>query len=187
MAILAMIEKGTWQPGIGDSSLMGWITVLAYLGTACACAISGWQANRRRDRRFWGSVAFILLLLGINKQLDLQSWLTVVGKQVAIAQGWYDQRRTVQKQFIVGLVAVVLALLMFSIQALGQSWRRLWLAMTGMAFLGGFIVIRASSFHHIDRLLGLEWAGLRLNWILELGGIICIAVAAVNYSKKQRF
>jgi hypothetical protein len=34
-----------------------------------------------------------------------------------------------------------------------------------------FVVIRAASFHHIDRFIGQSVLGLRWNWVLEMGGI----------------
>ena len=44
-----------------------------------------------------------------------------------------------------------------------------------------FIIIRAASFHQIDHLLGLSIVGFKVNWLLELGGIACIAIAAINH------
>ena len=73
--------------------------------------------------------------------------------------------------------ALIVSLILIATR-LGQVTRRCRLALLGAAFLGCFIVIRAVSFHHVDQLLGLEYSGLRVNWILELGGIGCIALAA---------
>jgi hypothetical protein len=41
-----------------------------------------------------------------------------------------------------------------------------------------FVVIRASSFHHVDVLLASTLGGLRWNWILELSGIMVVGVSA---------
>lgn len=174
----AIIENGQWQPGIGDPTLMGWVTVVAYLVAAFLCGNS--SLKNKRDHWFWMTLSAILLLLGINKQLDLQSWLTVVGRQMAIEQGWYQERRQFQFDFILGLIAFSFAGLMFLIQAMGKSWKRVRLALLGLIFLLSFIVIRATSFHHIDTLLGWEFAGFRFNWLFELGGISCIAIAAIR-------
>ncbi|GBF83006.1 isopropylmalate isomerase [Aphanothece sacrum FPU3] len=172
------MENGYWQPRIGDPTLMGWVTVIAYLVTAFLCANR--SLKTQRDRWFWMTLSAILLLLGINKQLDLQSWLTLIGKQMAIEQGWYRERRQFQFDFILGLIAVSFAGLMFLIQGMGKSWKRFMLALLGLIFLLSFIVIRATSFHHVDVLLGREFSGFRLNWLFELGGISCIAIAAIK-------
>ena len=44
--------------------------------------------------------------------------------------------------------------------------------------LVGYVVIRTASFHYVDRLIGEKFLGLRLNWILEMGGIGVVLVAS---------
>jgi hypothetical protein len=39
-------------------------------------------------------------------------------------------------------------------------------------------LIRAASFHHIDRFIGETILGLRWNWVLEMGGIGTVIVAS---------
>jgi hypothetical protein len=41
----------------------------------------------------------------------------------------------------------------------------------GMAFLLAFVTVRAMSFHHVDALLGTRVLQIRVNWMLEIGGI----------------
>lgn len=186
MQLFAVIINGHWQPGIGDPTFMGWFTVVVYFITALLCLICAlpprlvFLQRVNRNLLLWGFFALILVLLGINKQLDLQSWLTTVGKELALSQGWYQQRRLVQVQFIGGIVIAALILLSVIGRAVYAERRTYRLALLGLMFLSCFIVIRASSFHHIDRLLGWQLVGLRMNWILEVGGIACIAIAAIR-------
>jgi hypothetical protein len=49
--------------------------------------------------------------------------------------------------------------------------RRICLALLGLGAITLFVLIRAVGFHHIDRLIGARVAVLRVNWLLELGGI----------------
>lgn len=42
-----------------------------------------------------------------------------------------------------------------------------------------FIIVRVTSFHHVDLMLHMEIGGWRLHWILELGGIACIALTVL--------
>lgn len=68
---------GEWRPGIGDPTFMGWFTVFSYFMCA-AVALSVCTLNRAQDRRFarfWLVIGVVMVLLGINKQLDLQSLL----------------------------------------------------------------------------------------------------------------
>jgi hypothetical protein len=93
--LFAAIRDGQWRPGIGDPTPLGWATVVAYLAASWACcraaAAERRSAHRGRNstRPFWSSLGLLLLLLGLNKQLDLQSALTAFGRRLAREQGWY--------------------------------------------------------------------------------------------------
>ena len=64
-----------WKPGIGDPTIGGWITVVLYLLAMISC----WMTARSgiKEQRIWTAISILFLGLGINKQLDLQSALTV--------------------------------------------------------------------------------------------------------------
>lgn len=172
---------GAWHPGIGDPTSMGWITVAGYALAGWSC----WRAGRAQAatqadsaRNFWWLLTLGLAALGVNKQLDLQTWLTETGRQLASAQGWYGQRHVVQIGFIFAVAAagVAGALAMFRL-AWPLSPGRLF-AGVGLAFLLAFVLMRASSFHHVDAFLASTAFGLRWNWILELSGIGAVAAGA---------
>jgi len=40
------------------------------------------------------------------------------------------------------------------------------------------VLIRAASFHHIDRFIGDRILGLKWNWILEMGGISIVLLSS---------
>ena len=177
-----------WSPGLGDDHWVGWLTVAVYLVASLAAAraafaLSGVDAATRRERVFWGISAGIMLLFAVNKQLDLQSLLTMVARCHAQLSGWYDMRRTVQEAFIFmvgagGLMALgLLALLLRGI--LG----RVWPALVGLGFVGVFVVVRAASFHHVDILLGSQVLGIKLNWALELPGPVLVVLVALQRSR----
>jgi hypothetical protein len=132
-----------------------------------------------RARALWLGLTVLLLFLGINKQLDLQTVITEVGRMAAGAGGWYEERHLVQLAFI-GLVIVAGAWALRAVWLLARgNIAELRAVLLGMVFLLCFVAIRAASFHHVDLLLGHSLAGLRLNSILELGGISVIAVGAI--------
>jgi uncharacterized membrane protein (UPF0136 family) len=131
-------------------------------------------------RALWLALALTLLFLGINKQLDLQTALTETGRIVARAQGWYAGRRKVQVLFILG-VLLGSAWLFRAAFLLGRgSAQRMGSVLAGTVFLLCFVAIRASSFHHVDWLLGTRLARFKVNWILELGGIALVIHGARN-------
>jgi hypothetical protein len=52
------------------------------------------------------------------------------------------------------------------------------LALIGATLVLGFVLIRAASFHHMDRFIGTRILGLRWNWILEMSGIGLVLLAS---------
>ncbi len=185
-AILAAQSVGalTWTPQIGDPTPIGWFTVAAYVLVAVLCAFTGWRVRGNPPRanlhtRFWFALTPLFVLLAINKQLDLQTLLTVLGRDIAQADGWYADRRFVQVFFIFLLGVGGLAALGGLCYALRRVLALYALTLLGLVFLICFIVVRAASFHHIDAMLRLSVAGLRVNALFELGGIACVAAGAL--------
>jgi hypothetical protein len=184
---LAETTSEGWRPGIGDPSVMGWVTVAAYFCAAVLCLFSARRAMGLRTARhdasplFWFGLAALFVALGINKQLDLQSWFTSVGREMARNGGWYEQRRTVQMIFIIALASTGVIAIAWLLWRIRRSWRSHGLAVLGTIFLIVFIIIRAGSFHHFDEMLGWSLVGVRMNWLLELSGIACVALGAAMF------
>lgn len=187
-----------WTPGIGDPTVYGWITVAAYFATAWLCFANGRVSRAppgsggrtilrwRARRRFWLALAVVLAVLGINKQLDIQTLFTDIGRTIAKSDGWYRERRGIQREFIGavaigGLIAVGAAMVL--VRRAG-GWALM--ATAGTVLIVLFVVIRAASFHHIDMILRGGWAGFRVNHALELGGIAIIAAAATGFARAAR-
>jgi len=170
---------GHWSPRIGDPSFMGWFTVASYLACAVVALMLGFSRHRadRRTFLFWVTIGLLMILLGINKQLDLQSLLTEMGRQIFRAHGWMDHRRIVQFWFIVAFGAAALAAFLLFARINRDLFRRFRLAFIGLFLLLCFIVIRAAGFHHFDVMLGFRLFGARMNWVLELTGIYLIIIA----------
>ena len=172
-----------WSPGIGDPTFVGWLTVILYFATSISCWISARKVeldgnHRSNERLAWRFIAVLFLALGINKQLDLQTALTEAGRVVAHLQGWYEQRRSVQLDFI-GLVAATCVTAAITL----LIWMRrapipTWLALMGTILVFGYVLIRAASFHHIDRFIGESILGLRWNWVIEISGISLVLIAS---------
>lgn len=178
--------SGRWRPGIGDPSVMGWLTVFAYVLAALLCAgaaravVQGvsdgvpLDERRRRLRRFWWGLTVAMLLLAVNKQLDLQTWMTELGKDLAVAQGWYASRREVQGLFVKVVAFLALALACVLSFRMRRFLRYTLWPLLGIVALLAFIIIRAASFHHLDLLLKKELLGIQTNWVFELSGIALV-------------
>lgn len=162
---------------------MGWMTVGFYGVCALTAALAAWRARAdflKGERRIWTWVAILMAALCVNKQLDLQSLFTDIGRVLASNEGWYAQRRTFQKWFVLGVLAGSLMTTGLLWWRFRSFWRRHFLLASGLAFLVTFIVVRAISFHHVDLILKMTVSGVRMNWFLELGGIALIWIAALS-------
>jgi hypothetical protein len=185
----------------GDPTVAGWAIVVFYVAAITACvwalrvawagaklaaAYSG-EDRRARDRSaaykasflFWALLILLLVLLGLNKQIDLQTWLTDVGRRLARAQGWYEQRARVQAIFVGAVAVAGLWMLAFLLDRTREFLPRHALAFGGLVLLACFVILRTSSFHDVDRVLGWGVLGMRLSWALELLGITCVGLCAV--------
>lgn len=162
---LAVTTEQGWRPGIGDPSIIGWVTVVGYFIVAWMCLRAAKATAKQTPPTvrpaIWFALAAVMVVLGVNKQLDLQSWLTQLGKQIARHRGWYDHRQTLEAIFIAALAALLLLVTGLFAWFTRPAWHGMGLALAGVVFLLGFVLVRVTSFHHVDLLLG---------WGLEAGG-----------------
>lgn len=175
-----------WSPEIGDPTIWGWLTVinyfLAFVISARAARVDWKNAN------FWAFISLAMLVLCVNKQLDLQSLLTAMGRELSERGGWYEDRRIVQRIFIEAVALVAIAGMSALIFINRRAGKPIIGAVVGMTFIGAFVVARAASFHGMDQMLGLSIMALKLNHILENVGIAMVlgsASCAVSSSKKR--
>lgn len=183
---------------MADPSLLGWITVAAYFGTAFLCEHIWWnsrQANRPRQSNssmFWLIMTVLFTVLGAAKQLNLQALLTGTLRDVAKAQDWYADRRWVQFAFIV-LVGVLAFLAAATFAWLGaRAWKqdvkRNFPTLASTLLLLGFLVIRAASLHYVDAVLYATVGGIRWNAIIELSVVALVAMGtawAIQDNKRE--
>jgi hypothetical protein len=170
----------TAQPFLSshDAGNLPWVIVGAYALAATLAVFSARAARTSGERLFWWIAALMLLFLCLNKQFDLQTYLTDFFRQMSRTQGWYQKRRLVQVAFI-GVVAVTtlgvgVYLVMLTISAsVGVR-----LAMVGLVMLAAYIVLRAASFHHLDSALGRMVNGVKVHNYVELSCILVVIVGA---------
>lgn len=197
LGLPAVVIDGVWHPGIGDPTFIGWFTAVSYFVVGAACLYCASKAFHRRNtfeiwqpHIFWGLIGLAMMFLAANKQLDLQSWFTLVFKHLAQENGWYGERRVLQFWFVAGIGLCGIGTIWWFLWILRSAPHKFYGAVIGLSFLATFIVIRAASFHHVDRFLALKPLGFEMNWILELTGIFLVGAsaipAALHYSQQPR-
>lgn len=171
---MSILKEFRWHPEIGDPTFMGWFTVAMY-AVAALLSLRAWL--RTKDR-IWLLTALGMAVLCVNKQMDLQSLFTDIGRVASHHMGWYKERRQFQKWFILGVLTVAGTSGAWFLWRHHAFWMRHQLLSAGVLFLMTFILVRAISFHHFDQFLKTMHFGVKMNWALELGGILLIALAA---------
>ena len=164
-----------------DLSVLAWFITVAYFAAAFLAFQTARGSGGGRDRLFWMGCAALLLLLGVNKQLDLQGYVTSAGRSLARQEGWFEYRRFVQAAFIVTLCVAAAATLAILAAWLRHSVAAAKVAALGIVLLFAFILWRAASFHHMDVWVTRNIAGMRSGWWLELAGIAVITLSAIAY------
>jgi len=178
----------------GDPNPIGWLTTFAYFYVCGLCFWAGrrekqesvGRARMRHAPMFWFGLSVVLLMLGFNKQLDVQSDITNIGRAMAKSEGWYENRRVYQLMFVLFFGAAAVGAVGAAIWFMRDLWKRYRLAFVGIIYLCTFVIIRASSFHHIDIFLyHLPGAGYWVNTFLELGGNVILGYAAYRAATQE--
>lgn len=188
MSIFKVIASVPFELHSGDPTVMGWLTLVFYLLAAASCLATALFAQRifedgkiRIHQLIWLGLAAFLLFLGINKQLDLQSWFTAVVKAVAWEQGWYAYGQQAQVLFLAGfglLGVTAVAVLGWLVR---RSWRRYAFILLGLLAILRFIVVRIATFYAVPLPeLSQFTGGFRINGALELIGAAVISLTALN-------
>src|SRR4051812_32221881 len=136
----------TWRPEIGDPNPTAWVIVVAYFVGCGMCVWAGIKERENRDRaneklipQFWFVLAGLLFFLGWNKQLDLQTLITQIGRDAAKSEGWYENRRWVQGVFVLFFGLIGAGAVAAGIYFMRDVWKRYRLAYTGIIYLGVFV------------------------------------------------
>ncbi len=168
---------GNWSPSLHDNDFLGWLITGSYIACAILATVFATFLNQMEEKKafhFWLLIGAIMLVLGINKQLNLQTLMTEVGRQLANAQEWYDLRRIIQFSFIVGLFATLFTAFIWFVVSFRNLLRRFALAFCGLFFLLSYVIMKAAMFHHFDEVIQYDIQGIKMKWVLELAGIYMI-------------
>jgi hypothetical protein len=164
-----------------DDTPIGWTITIAYAATAIASALA---SRRDPHPRFWITASAALTLLGLNKQLDLQTPFLHAGHKMLVAIDLWNARRLFRFVLVVVLAGGAVAFVFLTRRLLGHAWRRYVEALAGMAGLAAFVVMRAATFNH----LGKHFGGRVLSSVtlaagLELGSVLLIMLGAVRATR----
>jgi hypothetical protein len=171
---------GSWSPGIGDPSWMGWFTVYSYYLTAGVYLLK--LIRERRHKPEWiflGIICFGMILLGVIKQFNLLSAVTEIGRIIAQSGTWMEQRRFVQIWAMAGVICVFIITVIIICALPMEVVAHNRMTILGFAYLVLFIILRGISLHQFGNILGYEILGARINWLAELLGIYWVCFSSL--------
>jgi hypothetical protein len=178
-----------WRTSIAEADMADWVTVTIYFcGALLSARAAGyaWLRRQTRERTFWRITAVLLVFLGVNELLDLQTLLTSIGRAHAKAHGWYGEHRRVQYTFTVALGLVAGFTGLAALWLTRRTHASVRLALVGLVFIGLFVLVRAASFHHADAILGRGMPVFNLGTLQEIAGALIVAIAAALYARVPR-
>ena len=178
-----------WYPHIGDPTVIGWTITVAYFFVAFLCYRAGLAARaagsdvqKNRNSIVWFGLGAVLLGLGINKQLDLQTLLIHLGRERAKSNDWYGVRREIQLVFVLMLATLGLTFTAVVFWMTRGEWRQYWPILIGVVMVVAFVLIRAASFDHVNYLLS-RWriiGPFKMKYVVEFGGVMIIGLGALK-------
>lgn len=170
---------GSWQPGIGDPSLIGWFTVCSYYLTATLCLLRMViERQRKGEGTFWGIICFGMILLGVTKQFNLLGALTEMGRMMALSGSWIEQRKVVQTWAMVVVIGVIVLTAITINTLFARVVTRNVLTICGFAYLVALVILRGISLHQFGAALSYEIWGIRINWLAELSGVYLVCLSS---------
>lgn len=161
-----------------DSGPAAWIIVAGYVVAAISCGLAAHCARACPQGKFWTATALLVAALGVNKQLDLQTWLTFLGRRLAQSDGWYAERRAVEGAFLIIFAGLSVVLAAWFLRSARPNFRGRAATISGLAALGGYAILRAATFYHVDSQPDLIIATLPVRDVLEFSGTILVAIGA---------
>lgn len=177
--MLGAIRDGLWYWELGDPDPGSLIVTAAYFLVSICCGAAGRYSVGRKQSAFWYLFALLLFALGVNKQADLQSLVTLLGRDIAQDMGFYQVRRNLQFIFVVALAGSAALSIGFGLWRIRRWALCYWIAVVGLAVQATFVVGRAASFHHVSTNLTIASGELKLRLLFESLGLALIMVGAV--------
>ncbi|MDO5705081.1 MAG: hypothetical protein Q4G49_08420 [Paracoccus sp. (in: a-proteobacteria)] len=167
----------SWAPGMTGPGTSDWLVSAVCLGCAVICFAVVRRQGRAAGRYFWIGLGMMLSLLVVARMLDLHTGLSVAGRCIARAGGWYVERHDIQYSLMFWvLVVAALATAVVMVTLRGRLLRNIP-ALIGLGVLMAAVGLRVISAHSVDAWLHGHIAGLPRHVILDL-----FALAAIGLS-----
>lgn len=162
-----------------------------YLLAAAAAFIAGRREVRSRDigsywwPRIWYLAAGILLVMALTRGTELVHLLPDLGRRRARAEGWYENRRDLQKAIIAALAAALLAAVAIALRWVPAKRRHYLPEAVLVLALVAFAGVRLVSLHQVDVLLyRRRFEGVKVDAVIELALLAAAVVLPFRHPRR---
>ena len=170
-----------------DHTFLGWLTTGMYVAAATLSAVAAHEQvndarllapDRRRVAAFWWLLSAGLLVLALNKPLDLQTAITDTLRDLAQRDGWYGRRRVLQVMLVCGALGLCAVGAWVIRRLLGHHWRTHRLVLAGIGVLLVYLLLRVADIERLGEMTGLPLEAIGVRDALEWIGLMLIGAAA---------
>lgn len=177
-----------WNAFRGDPLISGTTFVLAY-------GLTGWlilkaaRACAGRERWLWMLSAIFFFFQAANTNLDLHGLIFTVGRCLAHAQGWYEDRRAVQFAVLLGLALGAMLILLIAVRVFRRNLANNVLLIAGTGTALGLTLVKGVNLHGLEALYDGVYGPFRGADLVELSGIAIALLAArlrLAHQRRQR-
>jgi hypothetical protein len=173
----------------GDPTFLGWSISVAYLLTALLALRAWWTCRAGgiglvRLATWWLGVSLLMILLGLNKELDLmQKIVRVWGKAAVISEGWYANRAAVQHAFVASVAVMLAVAVVGTLLYLHRVMERIIPALIGVALVLAYALLRTAVFNGLREAVPASLSSAM--WLLEPAGVLLVLWCAWRASRSS--
>jgi hypothetical protein len=180
MSILA----AGWRFGADDPTILGWVTTASYFLAAFLCVRAAFIVRNNFGAfglatQPWWLLAGILIALGTNKELDLQTLLIDIARGLATTEGWYNHRRIVQEAFVMVVVIAGALVAWRFVRRYRHFISKHPATMAGLALVLLYCLLRVADIDHLEGFGSNQFTSEFL-WPLEMSGLILLLLGSAR-------
>lgn len=168
-----------WSEFWGDPLLSGTIFMVSYLGAALAILAVA-RRSSGRERLYWRLCGWLFIFQVANTHLDLHGLVWTIGRCLAHAQGWYQNRQEVQILLLLGLAWVTVLLLLVVLAVFGRNIAGNLVLTLGVAIALGFTVVKGISYSALTGMVNRKVGPFPIADYIEYSGIVLATLAAAG-------
>ena len=182
LAILGCAQAG-WLREVGDTLPLGLALttgyVLATLAMLAALFARPPVLHLPHERLLWGVATVVVVVLSLNKQLDLQLFTARLGRCLTRGgadMAGFDLQYSLALWFLALAAAGIIALMVACRRALADNAPLLF----GLGLIALFLILRVSRLEHLGW-LSQSWINYnRLHRLIEGAGLVVLIFAALR-------